>query len=126
MTTREEAARAMGVAPREVNSVTDTQDGAVALMASGARRLIGDDGYYALDDHADNAHLRRAELTEPDIGGPDADGQDDAPEQVPDGTVEQVMTWVGEDAGRARAALEAEESRPSPRKSLITRLEELL
>ncbi|WP_033424886.1 cell envelope integrity protein TolA [Actinomadura flavalba] len=44
----------------------------------------------------------------------------------PDGPVEQVLTWVGEDRGRAETALVAEQQRPTPRKSLITQLQQII
>lgn len=117
--TRDEAARAMGVATPEVNSVEDTEYGAAVVMSSGARRLIADDGFYATDDHPANNHLRRYRfpVSEPE-GDPDEI-------QVPDGTVDDVMAWVGNDVERALAALEHEKAKASPRKSLIEKLEKL-
>lgn len=41
---------------------------------------------------------------------------------VPDGTVVEVLRWVGDDTGRARAALEVEQSKESPRSSLVGQL----
>lgn len=45
---------------------------------------------------------------------------------VPDGTAQDVLDWVGEDAQRASAALLAEEARPQPRKTLLARLRALV
>lgn len=44
--------------------------------------------------------------------------------QVPDGSVSDVLEWVGEDAERASAAL-AHENGNKSRKTLVTRLSEL-
>jgi hypothetical protein len=41
---------------------------------------------------------------------------------VPDGTIDDVLSWVGDDPNRARVAIETEKTRPSPRKSLIAQL----
>ena len=43
---------------------------------------------------------------------------------VPQGTVGEVLEWVGDDKERARAALDAEHATGEPRKSLVRRLEE--
>lgn len=51
----------------------------------------------------------------------------DAPvDEVPAGTVDDVLAWVGGDPARAAAALEAETSAPSPRSSLVGRLSALI
>lgn len=41
-------------------------------------------------------------------------------------SVVAVMRWVGSDAGRAQAALDAETGRESPRATLVSRLEAVL
>lgn len=46
-------------------------------------------------------------------------------EQVPDGTADDVLAWVGSDTERALAAIEAEENREKPRKTLLAKLEAL-
>ena len=46
-------------------------------------------------------------------------------EEVPAGTLEQVITWVGDEKGRAAAALAAEQAALKPRNSLIRQLVEL-
>lgn len=135
--TREEAARVMGVAPREVSRVAVEAHGVTVVMSSGAHRLIGDDGVYATDDHPANGHLRRFHPPETD-DGPVAEELDAVIGQlvddglvtetpadgVPEGTVEEVLAWIGDDPERALAALDAENARRPTRKSLIKRLEE--
>lgn len=49
-----------------------------------------------------------------------------SPDAVPDAVVGTVLEWVGEDPGRARAALAAEQRRHDPpRKTLVERVEAL-
>lgn len=61
------------------------------------------------------------EVAEP---APAADG-DLVSENVPDGTADEVLAWVGDDVERALAALEAENAREKPRKTLLAKLEGL-
>lgn len=44
---------------------------------------------------------------------------------VPDGSMETVLAWVGDDAARAALALEAERLREKPRSTLVGQLETL-
>lgn len=47
-------------------------------------------------------------------------------DEVPDGTVDQVLEWVGDDVTRATAAIAAEQTRHDPpRKTLLEPLEDL-
>jgi hypothetical protein len=46
--------------------------------------------------------------------------------EVPDGTSAEVLSWVGDDKGRAQAALDKENADESPRKGLTGELEKLL
>lgn len=43
---------------------------------------------------------------------------------VPEGTVDEVLAWVGESKRRARAALKAEKDTGDPRVTLVSALEE--
>lgn len=58
-----------------------------------------------------------------------AEGRSEAPyvswDGVPDGTVDDVLDWVGEDADRATLALAAEVARQKPRKTVLAALEAL-
>lgn len=45
---------------------------------------------------------------------------------VPSGTVVQVLSWVGESKARAESALDAEQERDNPRKSLVEALDEIV
>lgn len=138
--TRYEAARALGVAPSEVRDVEETQDGARVRMTNGAVRLITPgDGVFACDDHPASAHLRRwaepvEETDEPRLSEPEDEGEGEGQregegeqqgDEVPDGTIEQVLAWVGDDQARAVRALDAEHAREKPRSTLVARLTEL-
>lgn len=62
------------------------------------------------------------EPTSAPIIAPDAD-----PEEVPTGTVPEILSWVGEDVERAKKALDVETSGDSkPRKGLVSQLTELI
>lgn len=43
-------------------------------------------------------------------------------DDVPAGTMADVLAWVGDDKERARAAVKAEKARPDPRTSLLAKL----
>lgn len=46
--------------------------------------------------------------------------------ELPKGTSAEVLAWVGEDAGRAQEALDAENDSHKPCKGLVEELEEIL
>lgn len=45
---------------------------------------------------------------------------------VPVGTIEKLLTWVGDDKARAQLVLSQELSEDKPRKSLASQLEEII
>lgn len=45
---------------------------------------------------------------------------------VPEGSIKNVLAWVGEDATRAQKALDAENDSDDPRSSLVTKLESII
>lgn len=47
------------------------------------------------------------------------------PDAVPDGTVQQVLDWVGEDQAKAVKALEVEQAAERPRSTLVDALQKL-
>jgi hypothetical protein len=49
----------------------------------------------------------------------------EAPEEFPGGTISEILSWVGEDKGRATVALTAEEA-DANRKTLVKALKELV
>lgn len=44
--------------------------------------------------------------------------------RVPEGSVQDVVDWIGDDPTRARAAIEVENQRQTPRRSLLSQLNE--
>lgn len=52
---------------------------------------------------------------------------DDDPEDVPAGTVPEILSWVGDDVERAKKALDVETSGDGkPRKGLVSQLKDLI
>lgn len=51
---------------------------------------------------------------------------DDAESEVPEGTVREVLDWVDGDAEKAQKALDVENAKESPRKSLVSQLEDIV
>lgn len=65
------------------------------------------------------------ELQELPAGSVVVDGAAVTGDEMPDGSVETVLAWVGDDAVRAALALEAERLREKPRTTLVAQLETL-
>lgn len=67
------------------------------------------------DAEADKANeIRGDKSTNPDASGP---------ETVPEGNIDAVLDWVGDDPERAKQALDAENASEKPRVSLTDALE---
>ena len=47
-------------------------------------------------------------------------------DDVPSGTVPEVLTWVGDDVERAQKALDEEVANDKPRKGLVAQLQEMI
>lgn len=129
---KHEAGRVLGLADADVLSVEQTEDGARVTVRDGGDRLITDDGVFALSDHPATAQLRRhegdpasAEDSEPYDPTQDDDPGDPGTD-VPDGSADVVLTWVGDDAERAQRALAAEDKRDHPRSTLVAKLRALV
>lgn len=74
------------------------------------------------------SHLTDAELAEGVEEARRDRAAEDAPPaseggDVPDGTVDQVLGWVGDEPELAAAALAAEQAKPEPRVTLVRALE---
>jgi hypothetical protein len=123
--TRAEAARQLGMKEREITAVEKTADGLVITTHDGVRTLVGTDGGFQVvstpvvipeDERCEacGGTGRKSESTD----SPSDDG-------VPDGSADDVVKWVGEDRERAGRALAAEQARPTPRSTLVEKLERL-
>jgi hypothetical protein len=84
-------------------------------------------------EQVEQARTQAREAGEPEPGAPgdptvrrDADGEqiDSDDEDVPDGTVDEVVRWVGDDPGRASRALNVERAGQN-RTTLVSQLESL-
>lgn len=118
-----EAARALGLAEPDIREVKPHPAGVEVVGWDGTRRLLAEDGWYALDDHYATAALRRYEEPAEEEPEPPHEEVRDLAVEVPEGTVNEVLTWVGDDHDRAVAALHAELARETPRKGLVADLE---
>lgn len=76
-------------------------------------------------DNLDLEELRR-QIEEMREEASAASTSEPAAAEVPDGTAQVVLAWVDGDAVRARAALEAEQDRPTQRRTLLARLQALV
>lgn len=63
------------------------------------------------------------QATSEDAAAPDSVAEPVAEVAVPDGTVEAVLAWVGDDPERAQRALDYERAKPTPRTTLVAELE---
>ncbi|MDX5566922.1 hypothetical protein PYK79_31820 [Streptomyces sp. ID05-04B] len=103
-------------------AVDPDDDEAAALAATLAGEDPDDEGQDDGDEEREPAppHSPPAPSNDPD-GGP----QNPAPstELDIDGSVKDILAWVGEDTDRAGQALEAEQAQDKPRSTLVKQLE---
>lgn len=125
------AAKRLGMAVHEVVGVYAAEGGHVVVTHDGHPTLITDGGELVFGAEAIRARLQ---LDEPADEEDDAEaddgktgGQTQTPDgdAVPEGTIEVVLAWVGDDKEKAAKALEVERGRPSPRSGLLAKLEPL-
>lgn len=148
---RKQLARVLGMKPAEIvaavelpdtdppSAVVETHDGQCVLVTSdgdgkpfvapwegrmpGApvpaseRVLIGESGPDLIVAPEDGA-----EVTDPNAQTDSHGGTDD---QVPAGTVDEVLAWVSDDTDRAARALVVEQDSDKPRKGLVDQLKKL-
>jgi hypothetical protein len=118
-----DAARALGMKPREVREVRATDAGHVVTTHDGTVTLVREDGSMA-HRYVEVPQAVEAPVVEDDgddlpPAGPDAD-------PVPDGSITDVMAWVDGDQDRAERALDAELHREPQRATLVSQLSALL
>lgn len=74
---------------------------------------------------ADSGAAARSEVVTTTPGGPSSgEGSTAKHDEVPDGSIQTVLKWVGDDKDRARRAIEKENGRSDPRSSLLAQLNE--
>lgn len=127
---REDAAARLGMAVHEVVSVYAADGGNVVVTHDGHPTLITDGGELVFGTEAirDRLHLDAPAGEDEDEdgagGGTGGEGQGDA---VPEGTMDDLFAWVGDDKDKAARALEAEKARAKgPRAGVITKLESMV
>lgn len=96
--------RALGVVPDE----PATSDETTAPVDSAGQATPADTGPAAGPAH----ECAAVQAAQPTLDEPGGDG-------VPTGSAKEVLTWVGTDPGRARRAIEAENTRDKPRTTLV-------
>ena len=73
-----------------------------------------------LEDGSDSILDDKTDTVEPEVE------VDDAESEVPEGTVREVLDWVDGDAEKAQKALDVENAKENPRKSLVSQLEDIV
>lgn len=130
-----DVARLLNVADADLKSYVESDDGVSVQLTDGVARMWTPDGVFAVNDCPQNRNLRplpeglrnAGVVTEDSIDEDEAEVAD-APEEsptteaVPDGTADEVLSWVAGDPGRAALAIEAEEHRDKPRSVLLGNL----
>lgn len=86
-----------------------------------------------LEDGSDSILDDKTDADEPEVEVEvDADTDepevevDDSDSEVPEGTVREVLDWVDGDAEKAQKALDVENAKENPRKSLVSQLEDIV
>ena len=99
--------------------------GVAHIRTPDRRIVVFIDGEATVDDPTLDEGLRQV----PEVFGLvelDAAPDQGDPEAVPDGTIDEVLAWVGEDADRADRAADAERARGDRvRKTLLEKLAEV-
>lgn len=116
-----------GVAWPGRGGVVDVTDAEAARLIASRHAEPVDDQEVPSDERAAAEEGDRGTAAEGDSGAAQ-DGDEEAGEATltpPDGKVDEVLAWVGDDPGRARAALDVEQS-GLQRRTLISALEDIL
>lgn len=120
--TFEQVAARLGITVHQVAGIDDHPAGQLVRLVNGSRWLLTDTVARRYVPDVDDAPTDAGDLEDPEGDSASPDGED----AVPSGSVDEVLTWVGEDRERAAQAREAEQAKSSPRKTLLARLDELL
>jgi hypothetical protein len=102
---------------------------AITLFREGAE-LDGDLARHCVDNAPKGSVEVLEADPEPEQAPPAPDPEPKAPadgdEPPVDGTIDDLMAWVGEDKDRAGRALEAEQAKDKPRSTVVKRLASLV
>ncbi len=122
-----DVARLLNVADADLKSYVEHDDSVSVVLTDGVERMWTPDGVFAVNDCPQNRSLRplpddlRPTVSEDAIDEAEAEVADpqEEPPVVPDGTADEVLSWVDGDPDRAVLAIEAEEQRDKPRSVLL-------
>lgn len=122
-----DVARLLNVADADVRHYVVNDDSVSVVLTDGVERMWTPDGVFAVNDCPQNRSLRplpddlRPTVSEDAIDEDEAEVADaeEEPPVVPDGTADEVLSWVAGDPDRAVLAIEAEEQRDKPRSVLL-------
>lgn len=124
MLSKEDAAKRLGMALREVVSVDEVDGGHVVVTHDGQPTLITDDELVFGEEAIGH---RLATGDQPPQAEDDLGDGGDTGDQVPAGGVDEVLRWVGDDRDKAGRALAVERARArGPRSGVSVPLEKLL
>ncbi|SRR6266540_424806 len=133
MLSKEDAAKRLGMAVREVVDVRPVEGGTIVVTHDGYWTIVTDAGELVFGMDAITARVGPADPGESDESParPVDDGSGEfalmpAGSGVPSGTAAEVLAWVDDDRERAGQALAVERGRDKPRASLTGPLEKLL
>jgi hypothetical protein len=94
-----------------------------APLAQGHNTDLAGEVKAASEEHAETVQAEREDVGPRAPGDHAGQGESSGTEgEVPDGTVDEVKEWVGDDPDRAQQALDAENAKASPRSSLVAHL----
>lgn len=82
-----------------------------------------------LDDASKAEISNAADVSEETVSEPESEPEPESESVsggVPDGTVREVLEWVDNDTQKAQQALDVENAKGSPRKSLVSQLEDIV
>lgn len=129
-----DVARLFDVADADVRHYVVDDDSVSVVLTDGVERVWTPDGVFAVNDCPQNRNLRplpddlkgalvTEDETQAEPGVPEEEvpGEPDG-DDVPEGTADEVLSWVDGDPKRAALAIETEEQREKPRSVLLGNL----
>jgi hypothetical protein len=125
-TRQEWAAHALGMRNSEVVNLVSRGDVHLATLHDGTRAVLDDAGRFTFDPRAVDEFVTAVHDVDENEGQAPPAGDPGTGDEVPDGTAEVVLAWVGDDVDRARQALAAEGERAKPRAGVTAKLTELI
>lgn len=128
-----DVARLLNVADADVRHYVVNDNSVSVVLTDGVERVWTPEGVFAVNDCPQNRSLRplpdelrtglvsEDSISEEVLETPPAE-EEPSPEEVPDGTADEVLSWVDGDPDRAALAIDAEGRREKPRSVLLGQL----